>query len=86
MCHNKGRHPAPINIVNIYGQQEKGDAEKGMKENILETWKRLTDDLKGIESGGENVMILGDMNRAIGAGKWGVPGNKPTISFGGQLL
>ena len=57
-----------------------------MKENILETWKRLMDDLKGIESRGENILILGDMNRAIGTGKWGVPGNKTNISFGGQLL
>ena len=44
------------------------------------------DDLKGIESRGENVLILGDMNRAIETGKWGVPDNKTNISFGGQLL
>ena len=49
-----------MNIVNIYGQQEKGDAERGKKENIIESWKRLVDDLKAIESRVKNVLILGD--------------------------
>ena len=43
-------HP-PINIVNIYGQQEKGDAENGKKENVLESWNRLIQDLKDLERG-----------------------------------
>ena len=30
--------------------------------------------------------MLGDMNRAIGAGELGVEGNKPNISYGGQLI
>ena len=44
------------------------------------------EDMKAIEARGENVLLLGDMNRAIGAGQWGVEGNKPNISCGGQLL
>ena len=78
-------HPA-INIVNIYGDQEKGDVEKGKKENTLEGWNRLLQELKDIESRGESVLIIGDMNRGIGTGDWGVEGNKPHVTFGGQLV
>ena len=76
----------PVNVVNIYGEQEKGDKEKGKKEKILESWRTLQDELEEIEKRNENVVIFGDMNRAIGTGEWGVPGNKPAISYGGQLL
>ena len=44
------------------------------------------EDLKEIETRGGNIVLLGDMNRAIGAGQWGVAGNKTNISYGGQLL
>ena len=76
----------PINIINIYGAQEKGDIEKGKKENVLEGWNRLLYDMKEIENRGEGVILIGDMNRAIGAGKLGVEGNKQHISYGGQLI
>ena len=42
-------HP-PINIINIYGQQEKGDAENGKKENALVSWNRLTQEMNAIEN------------------------------------
>ena len=63
-------HPT-INIVNIYGDQEKGDLEKGKKENTLEGWNRLLQDIKDIESRGESILIIGDMNRGIGTGGLG---------------
>ena len=76
----------PINIVNINGDQERGDSEKGKKENILEGWNRLLEDIKAIEGRGESLLLIGDMNRAVGAGEGGIQGNKPQISYGGQLV
>ena len=42
-------HPA-LNIINYYGEQEKGDEEKGKKEKIMESWRRLLEDIKDIEN------------------------------------
>ena len=39
-----------------------------------------------IEDRGEATILIGDMNRAVGEGKWGVKGNKTNISYGGKLL
>ena len=44
------------------------------------------EDMKDIEARGENVLLLGDLNRAIGAGQCSVEGNEPNISYGGQPL
>ena len=46
----------------------------------------MLEDLKDIEKRNENILILGDLNRGIGAGDLGVEGNKPQVSYGGQLL
>ena len=70
-----------VNVVNIYGDQEKGDLEQGSQEKVLEDWKRLLEDLGEIERRREHVLVIGDMNRAVGAGEWGVPGNKPRLSW-----
>ena len=76
----------PINIINIYGDQEKADKEIGRKEKVLESWNRLLQDLKEIESRKEHLLILGDLNRKVGTGILGIEGNNPNISFGGQLV
>ena len=76
----------PLNIINYYGEQEKGDEEKGIKEKIMESWRRLLEDIKVIEERKENLLLIGDMNRALGTGEWGVEGNKPKISYGGSLI
>ena len=78
-------HP-PLNIINYYGEQEKGDEEKGKRERIMEGWRRLLEDIKDVEERKENLLIIGDMNRALGAGEWGIEGNKPNISYGGSLI
>ena len=52
-----------INIVNIYGQQE----SRTSKDEITASWLRLQKDLEEIEEKGEAVLILGDLNRAIGS-------------------
>jgi exonuclease III len=53
----------PINIVNIYGQQE----SRAGKEQIFNSWVRLGDDLCAILARGEALLILGDMNIAVGS-------------------
>ena len=72
-----------LNIVNIYGQIE---GRAGGKENLLESWGRILKELSMIEARGEGVLILGDLNRAVGSGELGVPGNSPTVSYGGKMV
>ena len=75
----------PLNIINIYGQQEGRDM-KVVKEKILESWMKIKKELCLIEMRGEAVLLFGDHNRAVGADDLGVKGNKEKVSFGGQLL
>ena len=72
-----------LNIFNIYGQIE---GRAGGVDKILESWGRIKKELALIEARGEAVLILGDLNRAVGAGELGVAGNKPGISYGGKLV
>ena len=39
-----------------------------------------------IEARGEAVLILGDLNRAVGQDELGVAGNSPDLSYGGKLV
>ena len=55
----------PVNIVNIYGQQE----SRTPKERILESLMSLREDLVRVESNGEAALIIGDMNRTVGSDK-----------------
>ena len=71
-----------VNIVNIYGQQE----SRTDREQIMNSWGRLRDDMEDILKRGEALLVLGDMNVAIGADELGVAENNAKISFGGQLL
>ena len=64
-----------MNIVNIYGEQE----GRSTKENIEKSWLRLYDDIKTIDDKGEHVMIVGDLNRAVGNDKWGIIGNNRKV-------
>ena len=71
-----------INIVNIYGNQE----SRTNNDEIEKSWYRLMKDIKEIEDQNEAVMIIGDMNRAVGNGSYGIKGNKSKVSHGGQLI
>ena len=42
--------------------------------------------MRDIEDRGEACLLIGDLNRAVGAEPWGIKGNKTNISFGGQLV
>ena len=71
-----------LNLVNIYGSQE-GRVDK---DEIEKSWLRLLEDVKEIEDRNEEVLILGDLNRAVGSGTEGVKGNKDKVTAGGQLI
>ena len=75
----------PLNIINIYGQQEDKDGQDG-RDRILESWGRIKKELCEIELRGEAVLIMGDLNRALGSDELGIPGNKARVSHGGALV
>ena len=71
-----------INIINVYG----GIEERMEDQEVIENWGRLKRDLEDIQSRNKSVVMLGDFDRAIGAGEQGVEGNKPNISKVGKLI
>ena len=71
-----------INIINIHGGQE----IRMEKQEILESWGRLKQDILEIKERNESCLLAGDVNRAIGADKLGVTGNNSRISYGGHLI
>ena len=73
-------YPA-LNVINCYGEQR-----KTRKEEVEGKWERLRKEMEGIRARQEYCVLLGDLNKLVGIGEWGVPGNKPEISLGGRLL
>ena len=71
-----------INIINIYGTQE----SKTSKDEIEHGWYRLLKEIHDIENRNEAVILIGDMNRHVGNGEYGIRGNISKISHGGQLI
>ena len=71
-----------VNVINIYGEQE----GRSTKEEIEQSWLRLMCDVKQIENRNEALLIMGDMNRAVGNDEWGTKGNKERVSNGGKLI
>ena len=71
-----------INIINVYGGQE----SKMEKQEVLESWGQLKNELDEMKLRDESCILLGDLNRAIGTGNEGVPGNHEKVSYGGQLV
>ena len=61
----------PVNIVTIYGNQESRSTDS----EIEKSWMRLMKDVKEIETRNEAVILIGDMNRAIGNDMYGIKGN-----------
>ena len=61
-----------LNIVNVYGENEKRAGDQ----RVLETWIRMKGDLDEIKKRGEMISIMGDMNRAVGADKMGREGQQ----------
>ena len=74
-----------LNVINLYGMQEGREGEEG-KQKVLESWGRLRKELLLIEGRGEAALVMGDLNRAVGTGELGVPGNKERVSYGGEMV
>ena len=72
----------PLNIINIYG----GIESRMENQEILESWGRLKLQIDEIRSRNEFCLMVGDLNRAIGAGSLGIQGNRPRVSYGGKLV
>ena len=49
-------------------------------------WGKLRKEMEDIRMRKEFVCLGGDLNKLVGVGQWGVPGNHPDISLGGRLL
>ena len=73
----------PVNIVNIYTDSRRALL---LRRKYSKSWMRLREDLEDIQSRGEAILILGDMNIHVGSDEWGVEGNHSKISYGGQLV
>ena len=71
-----------LNIFHIYGQVEK----RAGPEKVLEGWTQILQELGRIEATQEAILIVGDLNRAIGDDDAGVEGNKKEVSYGGGLV
>ena len=71
-----------LNIVHIYGRIE----SRTGSEKVLEGWKQILQELSRIQAKKEAILILGDLNRAVGDGLHGVNGNRKQVSFGGSLV
>ena len=70
----------PINVVNIYGEVE----SRFSNDKIQDKWRVVLEELRNIESKGEFVVIIGDLNKHVGDM---IEGNaNDRISFGGQLV
>ena len=53
----------PINIVNIYGEQE----SRTPNEKIQEKWTNILHKIYKIEAKSEHVLIIGDLNKHVGS-------------------
>ena len=51
-----------FNVINIYGSQER----RVDKDEIEKSWLRMLEDIKDIEDRNEDIIIIGDLNRAVG--------------------
>ena len=71
-----------INIINVYG----GTESRMTKQEVLENWTKLKKEITEIKEREEWLVLIGDLNRAIGSGSLGVEGNHQGVSYGGGLV
>ena len=71
-----------LNIVHVYGRIE----SRTGNDKVLEGWKQILKELSTIQSKKEAILIIGDLNRAVGDGLVGVVGNRSQVSFRGSLV
>ena len=76
-------HVVPaVNVMNVYG----GIESRMTKQEVTENWIRMKKDITQIKEREEGLVLIGDMNRAIGNNILGVIGNHPAVSYGGGLI
>ena len=68
-----------VNMLNVYG----GIETRMTKQEVTENWVRLKKEITKIKERDEGLVLIGDMNRAIGNI---VEGNHPTVLHGGSLI
>ena len=51
-----------------------------------EKWSRLLKELEAIRARGEHCVLMGDLNKLVGSGEWGIPENHKDVTPGGKLL
>ena len=70
----------PLNIINLYGEQEC----RSSREKILENWEKVLQAIDKIESKGELLILQGDLNKHLSID---VPGLKDSrVTYGGKLV
>ena len=67
-------HVSPcLTIVNCYGEQE----GRSSKEEVVARLGRLRKELERIRSRGNFCLLIGDLNKLVGTGSFGIPAWKP---------
>ena len=69
--------------------QEVRRSRRGVRVKVEEVearWRRLRKEMEEVRARGEMCVVLGDMNKLVGADEWGVEGNHSEVSPGGRLL
>ena len=74
-----GQFSIPINIINIYGEQE----SRTGNDEVENRWNIIVSELKAIERRGEYSILIGDLNKHVGDV---IPGNNSKRSFGGNKV
>ena len=69
----------PLNVINVYSQQETRTAVSVIREN----WNEVIEEIIRIETRKEHLILIGDFNKHIGDG---IQGNHNKISEGGKLI
>ena len=66
----------------MYGEQE----GRNQNHEIEERWAKICNHLKVIEERNEEAILIGDMNKLVGNGPFGVENNNPKVTFVGKLV
>ena len=72
----------PINVINCYGETE----SRSTKKEIDERWQRLLEKILRIETANESIILIGDLNKLVGNGEFGVQNNTEKVTYGGKLI
>ena len=59
---------------------------RNSNDDIEDGWNVILENINKIEKSNEETVIIGDLNKLIGDGEYGVEGNNPKVTFGGKLI